>query len=76
MHKTGETHIRRHSDGSIDTAFYQAKGRITRSRQVYRLLFPVRKLFQRVLVSVVREVEKGKALVPVSWRRLGPNDLY
>lgn len=46
MKKTGEKQIRRHSDGSIDTAYYQAAGRLKRSQQSFRLLSLVRRIFQ------------------------------
>lgn len=40
---TDQTEIRRRPDGSIDTAFYMARGRKMRSQAAHDLLRPARK---------------------------------
>ncbi|WP_343080171.1 hypothetical protein [Ostreiculturibacter nitratireducens] len=37
MHEEHETPIRTRPDGSIDTAYYMARGRLARSEQAHRL---------------------------------------
>lgn len=65
MKKTGEKQIRRHSDGSIDTTYYQAAGRLKRSQQCSQLLSLVRRFFQGVRLSFLREADTRKASRPI-----------
>lgn len=65
MKKTGEKQIRRHSDGSIDTTYYQAAGRLKRSQQCSQLLSLIRRVFQGVRLSFLREADTGKASRPI-----------
>ncbi len=40
--------IRRHADGSIDTDYYLARGRVERSRQAHHLMAVVTRLARRL----------------------------
>ena len=48
--------IRRHADGSIDTAYYLARGRRERSRQAHHLFGAVCRSARRILSTLNRHL--------------------
>jgi len=61
-----DTDIKRHANGSIDTAYYMAKGRQAHSDEAYHLADCTRAAAHR-RVSLLREAAKGIFAI----RRLG-----
>lgn len=55
MLESGTVTVRRHQDGSIDTAFYLMVGRQRRSKQTYHLLFWARQVLKGFWVVSFRE---------------------
>lgn len=55
MLESGTDTVRRHHDGSIDTAFYLVVGRRWRSKQTYHLLFLTRLVLKGIWMALFRE---------------------
>lgn len=64
--------IRRHADGSIDTGFYLARGRVARSRQAHRLLGAASRQAGRVHATLIRYLNAAGAIRGLH-RRARPN---
>lgn len=55
MLESGTDTVRRHHDGSIDTAFYLVVGRQRRSKQTYHLLFGAWQVFKGFWMILCRK---------------------
>lgn len=55
MLESGTDSVRRHHDGSIDTAFYLVVGRQRRSKQTYYLLFWTRQVLKGLWIVLFSE---------------------
>ncbi len=55
MLESGSANVRRHHDGSIDTAYYLVIGRQRRSKQIYHLLLLAQQVLKGFWFVLFRE---------------------
>lgn len=63
MYQNIDSAIRRHANGSIDTDYYLARGRLARSRQAHQMIAALARLVRRAWSSPSRPLRLSGA-----WR--------